>query len=297
MPAKVKKVVVKTKPVQQEKKSAAMAKVAPKTKKAPAEVVEHSDSEDYDSESEFSDLDEETRTSLINREDVIPLSKKDLDTEMEDATQTMSSQTKKVTTHNDDGTARGVVYLGHIPYGFFEEQMTGFFTQFGEITRIRLARNKKSGRSKHYAFIEFKNNEVAQIVADTMNSYMMFQRTLVCKYIPPEKVHSNMFLKHGNKVFRKVPWQKIAREQHNMERTADQQHERVKRLLKKEKQRRNKLADLGIDYEFPGYAGADVAPTKRQKTQKTQDTPAKKQKTQATPQKSVKKSAKKSAKK
>jgi nucleolar protein 15 len=42
-----------------------------------------------------------------------------------------------------------VLYLGHIPHGFYEEQMKGFFSQFGIVTRLRLARNKKTGRSKH----------------------------------------------------------------------------------------------------------------------------------------------------
>jgi len=62
-------------------------------------------------------------------------------------------------------TERGVVYLGHIPYGFFEKEMNGFFSQFGNVTRLRLARNKKTGNSRHFAFIEFDNPQVAQIVA------------------------------------------------------------------------------------------------------------------------------------
>ena len=41
-----------------------------------------------------------------------------------------------------------VLYLGHIPHGFYEEQMRGFFGQFGTVTRLRLSRKKKrAGRS------------------------------------------------------------------------------------------------------------------------------------------------------
>ena len=36
-----------------------------------------------------------------------------------------------------------VIYLGHIPYGFFEEQMQGYFSQFGTVTRLRLSRSPK----------------------------------------------------------------------------------------------------------------------------------------------------------
>jgi nucleolar protein 15 len=43
----------------------------------------------------------------------------------------------------EEGDERGVIYIGRIPHGFYEEQMRGFFEQFGEITRLRLSRNKK----------------------------------------------------------------------------------------------------------------------------------------------------------
>lgn len=61
---------------------------------------------------------------------------------------------------------RGVIYLGHIPFGFYEDEMRGFFAQvmthcsaqsrnslglcvqFGEVTRVRLSRSKKTGRSR-----------------------------------------------------------------------------------------------------------------------------------------------------
>lgn len=38
---------------------------------------------------------------------------------------------------------RGVIYLGRIPHGFYEDQMRNYFSQFGDITRLRLSRNKK----------------------------------------------------------------------------------------------------------------------------------------------------------
>lgn len=38
---------------------------------------------------------------------------------------------------------RGVVILKNIPHGFYENQMYKFFSQFGEISRLRLLRSKK----------------------------------------------------------------------------------------------------------------------------------------------------------
>jgi RNA recognition motif-containing protein len=44
------------------------------------------------------------------------------------------------------GKEKGVLYLGRIPHGFYEEEMKAYFSQFGDISRLRLARNKKVRR-------------------------------------------------------------------------------------------------------------------------------------------------------
>ena len=54
-----------------------------------------------------------------------------------------------------------VLYIGHIPHGFYEDQMTGYFSQFGDVKRVRLSRSKKTGGSKGFAFVEFKDIEDA----------------------------------------------------------------------------------------------------------------------------------------
>lgn len=38
---------------------------------------------------------------------------------------------------------KGIVYIGHIPHGFYEEQMKKYFKQFGKVTRVRVARSKR----------------------------------------------------------------------------------------------------------------------------------------------------------
>lgn len=88
---------------------------------------------------------------------------------------------------------RGVVYLGHLPKGFYEPQMKTFFSQFGTVTRIRLSRSKKNAGSKGYAFIEFEEESVAEIVAQTMNKYLLFEKQLVCNIVPKEKQHPALF--------------------------------------------------------------------------------------------------------
>ena len=39
----------------------------------------------------------------------------------------------------------GVIYLGHIPHGFYENQIQDFFSQFGTVNKVRLSRSRKVG--------------------------------------------------------------------------------------------------------------------------------------------------------
>lgn len=88
---------------------------------------------------------------------------------------------------------RGVVLVQHLPHGFFEDQLEKYFTQFGEVTRLRVARSEKTGRSKGFAYIEFKYPEVAQVAAESMNNYLMFRHILTTVYIPPQEQTHNYF--------------------------------------------------------------------------------------------------------
>ncbi|XP_014240608.1 ribosome biogenesis protein 15 isoform X2 [Cimex lectularius] len=81
---------------------------------------------------------------------------------------------------------RGVVYFSHLPHGFYEEQLKKYCQQFGAVTGVYLPKSK-IGNYRGYGFVEFKHPEVAEIVADTMNNYLMFNRLIKAKYIPPDQ--------------------------------------------------------------------------------------------------------------
>jgi len=155
-----------------------------------------------------------------------------------------------------------VMYLGHIPHGFYEEQMRGFFSQFGTVSRLRLARNKKTGKSKHFAFIEFKHAEVAKVVAKSMNGYLMYSKVLQAQVMAPDKVHPEMF-KGATRPFKVVDRLAVVRKVQNATRSPAQAAKREQKLVKGERKKRSRLAAAGIEYEFGGYAAAAAAPGKR----------------------------------
>ena len=145
-----------------------------------------------------------------------------------------------------------VIYIGHVPHGFYEHQMRGYFAQFGDVTKVKLSRSKTSGKSKGYAFVEFESSEVAKIAAEAMHDYLMFGQKLVCNLVPLEDLHPHTF-KGSNQRFKKIPWRKIESERHNKERTAEEETRRIKKLATKDSKRQKKIKAAGIDYDFQGY--------------------------------------------
>ncbi|KAM9347443.1 MKI67 FHA domain-interacting nucleolar phosphoprotein [Symphorus nematophorus] len=145
----------------------------------------------------------------------------------------------------------GVIYVGHLPVGLFEPQLRSYFEQFGKVLRLRLSRSKKTGGSKGYAFVEFDCDEVAKIVAETMNNYLMGERLIKCHVIPPEKVHEKLFV-GSRREFKKPTNPAVAR--YNKKRTEEQITKLQDKLLRKESKLRKRLAAHGIEYDFPGFA-------------------------------------------
>jgi len=139
-----------------------------------------------------------------------------------------------------------VIYIGHLPHGFYENQLKGFFSQFGTVLKVRVARSIKTYRPKGYAFVMFANREVAEIACRAMDGYFMYNKILVCKMVPPEKVRPNMFRK-----FVKIPWKKLEKNRRALPLTED----RLKRLKRKQQKRNKeleaKLKRLGVSFTLP----------------------------------------------
>lgn len=152
--------------------------------------------------------------------------------------------------------AKGVVFIKHLPHGFFEEQLKKYFEQFGNVTRVRLARSKRTGTSKGYAFVEFEYPEVAEVAAETMDNYLMFKKLVKASYIPPEKQQFNYFRTSVKKVRNKsgkTVWvsSKTASIQQKMKQHNDWSEEnyqkRTEKQLAKLRKMGKKYAHLDID--------------------------------------------------
>ncbi|KTW26031.1 hypothetical protein T552_03300 [Pneumocystis carinii B80] len=159
-----------------------------------------------------------------------------------------NKMTQKKDTQNVQELSK-VIYLGRIPHGFYELEMKNYFEQFGTVTRIKLSRNRRTGKSKHYAFIEFESSEVAKIAAKAMNNYLLFGHILKCSVISKEKLHKSMFI-GANKRFKPIPWSRITMKRLEEAKTKEQWIRLQKRNNKRLKKKKELLKKLGIDYQY-----------------------------------------------
>lgn len=188
----------------------------------------------------------------------------------------VAKSNRAATTKTSKKPGSGVIYLGRIPHGFYEEQMHSYFSQFGDISRLRLSRNKTTGASKHYAFIEFESKEVAQVAAETMNNYLLFGHILKCKVVPDDEVHEDLF-EGANKTFRVLPRAQVAQYKNERPRSRAKWDQLKKESASLLDAKLKKLGELGIDYKYtpvadvrvPKKAAAGLAEGAKKKKQRT----------------------------
>jgi len=100
---------------------------------------------------------------------------------------------------------RSVIVVSRLPWGFFESQLREFFEQFGDITRLRLCRSKK-GNTQHKAFIEFKDNEVGFIAAESFNGLILGAKIVKAEVMPPQKIKDSLFKGHTRRGKKTESW-------------------------------------------------------------------------------------------
>jgi nucleolar protein 15 len=139
--------------------------------------------------------------------------------------------------------------------------MKAYFSQFGEITRLRLSRNKKTGASKHFAFIEFASSEVAEIVARTMNNYLMFGHILKVRKVPEEQVHKDLW-KGAGKRFKVIPRAKLAARDLAQPKGRTYWRKKVEVEEGKRAEKVEKLKELGYEFDMPAVRKVEDVPMK-----------------------------------
>ena len=61
------------------------------------------------------------------------------------------------------------LFVGGLSYSTDEQKLTEAFSQYGEVTSAVVIRDKASGDSKGFGFVEMKNQSEAQAAMDALN--------------------------------------------------------------------------------------------------------------------------------
>ncbi|AOA65039.1 hypothetical protein PP7435_CHR4-0614 [Komagataella phaffii CBS 7435] len=146
-------------------------------------------------------------------------------------------------------SSKSVLYVGNIPNGFHEVEMRRYFSQFGDITRLRLSRNKITANSKHYGYIEFATKRAGQVAAETMNNYLLLGNLLKVEVLPKEKIHPQLF-KGANQKFVRLPWNTINQLENDRPKTLEGWKEFEKAVKAKRAEKQAKLKELGINFDL-----------------------------------------------
>jgi len=167
-----------------------------------------------------------------------------------------SSQGKKVVKY-DGGKDGGedekdlVLYIGHLPKDLDELDLRRFVSQFGKVYNCRIARKIETGKPKGFAFIRFGDNETAKIVCETLHGYFLEKQRLVCQLRPS---HPGMFFNTVDLISKRTKKIQLEGQQRNKNLANSEKCKVITtRLVSREKKKRDRLKELGIDYDFPGY--------------------------------------------
>ena len=168
------------------------------------------------------------------------------------AAATKASKTKD----NDPETTPGIIYIGRLPHGFHEPQMRSYFSQFGDLTHLKLARNRKTGKSKHFAFIEFASSSVADIVVKTMDKYLLFGHVLQVRRVREEDIKAEdrgrLWRGEGRRGWNVKPHNKLERGHLRRGKSREAWESKVGREERRRSRKAEKLGEMGYQFEMPG---------------------------------------------
>ncbi|GAB4343196.1 MAG: RNA-binding protein [Desulfobulbaceae bacterium] len=83
------------------------------------------------------------------------------------------------------------IYVGQLPYNVNEEELRTIFSEFGEIAGINLIKDRFSGQSKGFGFIDMPDNSEADKAIKALNKTMLHGREIKVNQAEERRKKSN----------------------------------------------------------------------------------------------------------
>jgi RNA recognition motif-containing protein len=79
------------------------------------------------------------------------------------------------------------LYVGNMSYNTTEEDLRGLFAQAGNVTSVALIKDRTTGQSKGFAFVEMDSQATAQKAITMFKDYVMNDRPLTVNFARPRE--------------------------------------------------------------------------------------------------------------
>ena len=78
------------------------------------------------------------------------------------------------------------IFVAKLNFKTREEDLAAAFTQFGQVSSAKIIKDKETGRSKGFGFIEMPNDDEAKKAIDGLNEKELDGRVIVVKPANPK---------------------------------------------------------------------------------------------------------------
>jgi RNA recognition motif-containing protein len=79
------------------------------------------------------------------------------------------------------------LFIGNLPYDISESELNTMFTEFGEVMNTNLIKDRFTGQSRGFAFIEMSSRSGGQQAMESLNKSLYKNRELVCNEATQKK--------------------------------------------------------------------------------------------------------------
>ena len=78
------------------------------------------------------------------------------------------------------------IYVGNLAFGAAEGDVEAAFSQYGQVDRVHVVRDRETGQPRGFAFVEMANDNEAQNAINALNGSDLMGRTLTVNEARPK---------------------------------------------------------------------------------------------------------------
>jgi cold-inducible RNA-binding protein len=82
------------------------------------------------------------------------------------------------------------IYVGNISFQTTEQELDAAFSAYGQVDRVQIVKDRETGQSRGFAFVEMSNNAEAEKAIAALNGAEVSGRTLTVNEARPREPRS-----------------------------------------------------------------------------------------------------------